>query len=340
MSGDPVLVEVLRGGILESRHRGAYAVMDADGRLVAGAGDLERPRFPRSAMKILQALPLVESGAADAFACTPVELAMACASHNGEPFHVEAAAGLLARLGLGESDLACGPQKPSFGPAARALAAAGEAPCRLHNNCSGKHAGFLTLARHFGAPTRGYERREHPVQQAVFETVAAMAGTTPDMPHGIDGCAAPNPVMPLSALALAMARLAAPDGLSPVRARAAARLRRAMADHPDHVAGTGRACTRLMRACRPGTVVKTGAEGVFTAIAPDLGLGFACKIDDGATRASTVLIAALLDHHGLIREEARRDVADLIETPLTNWNGTAIGLVRMAADWARRPTTP
>ncbi|MDD3446831.1 MAG: asparaginase [Zavarzinia sp.] len=285
-------------------------------------------------MKILQALPFVESGAADAFACTPADLAMACASHNGEDFHVARVSALLDRLGLGEGDLACGAQKPSFRPAARALAEKGEAPCRLHNNCSGKHAGFLALARHLGVATRGYDTRGHPVQQAVFEAVAAMAGQEPEMPFGIDGCSAPNPAMPLLGLARAMARLAVPDDLPPLRATAAARLRQAMADHPELVAGTGRACTRLMRACEPGTVVKTGAEGVFTAIAPDLGLGFACKIDDGATRASEVLIAALLDRFGLIRDEARDGIADLIATPITNRRGEHVGLVRMTPDWS------
>ena len=333
-AANPVLVEVLRGGIVESRHRGAYAVVDGDGRLVAGAGDLERPVFPRSSMKILQAVPLVESGAADRFACTPAELALACASHNGEDLHVATAAGLLSRLGLGEGDLACGAHAPSYGPAAKALAARGEAPCRLHNNCSGKHAGFLTLARHLEVPTGGYEQRGHAVQQMVFEAVAGLADQGIDLPYGIDGCAAPNPALPLRNLALAMARVAAPARLAPVRAAAVTRLCRAMADHPFLIAGTRRACTRLMQACRPGTVVKVGAEAVFIAIDPTQGLGFACKIDDGGTRAAEVLIAHLLDRFHLIRDEARGEIADLLATPLTNWGGTPVGEVRIAPDWA------
>ncbi|PWR21936.1 asparaginase [Zavarzinia compransoris] len=332
-AANPVLVEVLRGGIVESRHRGAYAVVDGDGRLAAAAGDIERPVFPRSSMKILQAVPLVESGAADRFACTAAELALACASHNGEEAHVATAAGLLARLGLGEGDLACGAHAPSHGPAAKALAARGEAPCRLHNNCSGKHAGFLTVARHLGAPVAGYEQRRHPVQQAVFEAVAGLAGQAADLPYGIDGCAAPNPALPLHGLALAMARIAAPAGLAPGRAAAVTRLRQAMAAHPFLVAGSGRACTRLMQAARPGTVVKVGAEGVFIAIAPDPGLGFALKIDDGGTRAAEVLIARLLDRFGLIRDDARATVADLLTTPLANWGGTPVGEIRIAPDW-------
>lgn len=331
---NPVLVEATRGGLVESRHRGAYAVINADGRVVAAQGDIERITFPRSSMKILQALPLVESGAADAFACTPAELALACASHGGEPMHVEAVGTWLARIGRGEADLVCGPQAPYHAPTAEAMIREGRRPCRLHNNCSGKHAGFLTLARHLGAPAAGYDRREHPVQRAVFAAVAGLTGESEDMPFGIDGCAAPAPAFPLRALALAMARIAAPAALPTSRAEAALRLRAAMAEHPELVAGTGRACTRLMRAATPGTVVKVGAEAVYIGILPALGLGLALKIDDGGTRAAELLIAALLDRFALIREEARADVDDLLAPVLRNWAGDAVGTLRLAPDWA------
>ncbi len=331
---NPVLVEVTRGGLVESRHPGAYAVMDAAGRVVAARGDIEAIIFPRSSMKILQALPLVESGAADAFACTPAELALACASHGGEPMHVEAVAAWLARIGQAEHDLACGPHAPYYSPAAEAMIREGRRPCRLHNNCSGKHAGFLTLARHLGAPAAGYTRREHPVQRAVFAAVAGLTGESADMPFGIDGCAAPAPAFPLRALALAMARIAAPDGLPAARAEAALRLRAAMAAHPELVAGTGRACTRLMRAAAPGTVVKVGAEAVYVGILPALGLGLALKIDDGGTRAAELLVAALLDHLGQIRDEARADIADLLAPVLRNGAGDVVGALRLAPDWA------
>ncbi|PWR20194.1 asparaginase [Zavarzinia aquatilis] len=331
---NPVLVEATRGGLVESRHRGAYAVVDAAGRLVAARGEIGRVTFPRSSMKILQAIPLIESGAADAFACTPAELALACASHSGEAMHVEAVGAWLARIGRGEADLVCGPQMPAYVPAAEAMIREGRHPCRLHNNCSGKHAGFLTLARHLGARAAGYNRREHPVQQAVFAAVAGLTGAGEDMAFGIDGCAAPAPALPLQGLALAMARIAAPDGLPPARAEAVSRLRAAMAAHPELVAGTGRACTRLMRAAAPGTVVKVGAEAVYIGILPALGLGLALKIDDGGTRAAELLVAALLDRFGQIRPEARGDIADLLAPLLRNWAGDEVGALRLAPDWA------
>jgi len=330
MTANPILIEVLRGDVVESRHRGAFVVVDAAGKTVLSAGDIERPVFPRSSMKILQAVPLVESGAADAFACTPAELALACASHNGEEIHTRAVAAWLDRLGLTQDDLACAAHTPYYGPSAEALIRAGEKPCRLHNNCSGKHTGFLALAKHMDVPTRGYENRRHAVQEAAFEATASLADQPVDMPFGIDGCAAPNPALPLKSLGLAMARIAAPDGLAPARARSVTRLREAMRAHPYLVAGAGRACTRLMQATLPGTVVKTGAEAAFIGIAPAKGLGFALKIDDGGTRGAETLAANLLDRLGLIEDAHRAGIADLLAPPITNWGGELVGRVRLA----------
>ena len=199
---NPILVQLTRGGRPESRHRGAVAIADAKGRLVWSAGDVETPVFPRSALKMLQTLPLVESGGADAFGLSPRELALACASHSGEPFHVEAVAAWLQRLGLGENDLACGAPTGPDG-----------ALSRLHNNCSGKHSGFLTVARHLGVETKGYEQPDHPVQRLALGAIAAMAGLdAATMPVAIDGCAAPAAALSLHALATAEARLADPVG--------------------------------------------------------------------------------------------------------------------------------
>lgn len=329
MAANPVLIEVLRGGVVESRHRGAFVVIDAAGDVVAAAGDIERPVFPRSSMKILQAVPLVESGAADAFACTPAELALACASHNGEEIHTKAVAAWLARLELDQDDLACAAHTPYYGPSAEALIRAGQKPCRLHNNCSGKHTGFLALARHLGVPTRGYEDRRHAVQEAAFAATAELADQPVEMPWGIDGCAAPNPALPLRALALAMARIADTGGLPPLRARSVTRLREAMRANPYLVAGAGRACTRLMEATLPGTVVKTGAEAAFIGIAPAKGLGFALKIDDGTTRGAETLAANLLDRLGLIEAAGRDGIADLLAPPITNWGGAVVGGIRV-----------
>jgi L-asparaginase II len=244
---NPILVELTRGRWLESRHRGAVAIADASGRLVWSAGDVDRPVFGRSALKMLQALPLIESGAAETFNLSPEELALACASHGGEPFHVEAVAAWLQRIGCDETFLACGAHAPANEAAARALLLEGRAPSRLHNNCSGKHTGFLSLARRLGVDPSGYERPDHPVQRLVLAAVAEMAGLDlASMPVGIDGCTAPAAATPLRALAAAMARIADPSGLSPTRAEAARRLYAAARAHPLYVAGTGRACTAII----------------------------------------------------------------------------------------------
>ncbi|SET61449.1 asparaginase [Oceanicella actignis] len=298
----PVLVELRRGEMTESVHRGIAAVCAPDGALIAAWGDVDRPIYPRSSCKMLQALPLVESGAADRFGLNDERLALACASHNGARMHVARVRAWLADLGLAESDLRCGPQRPDDREERERLRACGCPPDQTHNNCSGKHAGFLTLGRHLGGGSE-YVDPDHPVQRAVAEAFHEMTGQEP-IGYGIDGCSAPNHAARLRGLALAMARMARPEGtLPPARAQAARRLTEAMAAHPELVAGEGRACTELMRAVNGGgrvrAVIKTGAEGVFAAILPELGLGVALKIDDGATRASEAAIAAILVRLGV-----------------------------------------
>ncbi|HEX5077719.1 MAG TPA: asparaginase, partial [Geminicoccaceae bacterium] len=261
---DPVAVLVRRDDEVESLHRVAYAVADAGGALLHYEGDVRRPVFPRSAIKPLQALAMVESGAAERFAVTERELALACASHGGEPMHTEIVAAWLERLGLDASALECGAHPPMYEPAARDLAAHHRPFSALHNNCSGKHAGMLTLALHLGAPTAGYVRPDHPVQQRIGAVLAAMSGAEL-APPGIDGCGVPTHPLPLAALAAAMARFADPDAdLPPARAAACARLRGAMSRHPELVAGAARPCSLIMAAL-PDVLVKTGAEGVYVA---------------------------------------------------------------------------
>ncbi len=192
-SDAPVLVELVRGDLVESRHRGAFAVVDAAGKMVASAGDIERPVYARSAVKPLQALPLVESGAADRFGLGVEELALACASHAGTPLHVAKVASFLARAGLAAADLECGGHLPTDLASAQALIRAGEAPSPLHNNCSGKHAGFLATARHLGEAIRGYIEFDHPVQQRVLAAMGGMTGLDlTRAPRGRDGCGIPT----------------------------------------------------------------------------------------------------------------------------------------------------
>jgi L-asparaginase II len=326
---NPILVHVTRGDLIESIHRGAIAIADASGALTHVLGNVERPVYPRSSLKPIQALPLVESGAADAFGLSEEEIALACASHSGEPMHTTRVAAWLKRIGCSETDLACGPHPVRYEPVWRDMVCSGEQPTRIHNNCSGKHTGFLTLARHLGAPIAGYEGHDHPVQVAVARSLADLAGVDEAMPWGVDGCAAPNFALPLSGFARALAKLANPRGLTQTRADAARRIVKAMAAHPELVSGSGRACAVLMRAGKGRVAVKTGAEGVFAAIIPEAGLGIALKIDDGATRASETVIAALLEKLGLLHGDA--DALALARAPVTNTRDATVGERRPAA---------
>lgn len=330
---NPVLVEVLRGNAVESRHRGAIAIVDASGRKVAGLGDTARPVFPRSAVKALQALPLVESGAADALDLEPAELALACASHNGEEVHVNAARVMLLKAGLEEDALECGNQWPSRMQDVAAIHRADATPCPLHNNCSGKHAGFLGLARTLGAPTRGYVEPDHPVQIEVRAAIEEMAGVSlKDMARGTDGCSIPTYAMPLEAAALAFARLGTGEGLSPLRAEAVERLYNACVDNAFMVAGSERFCTEVMRTFRGRVFVKTGAEGVFTCSIPEKGIGIALKCEDGATRAAETMMAAVIDALIDKDEDETAGLAPWLAPRLTNWTGRHVGDIRAASD--------
>ena len=325
---NPVLVEVTRGSLVESFHRGAVAVSDARGRLVAAIGDVERPIFPRSALKPVQAMVLVESGAADAFQISEEELALACASHSGEVMHTSRVLAWLDRIGCAVVELACGPQRPGHEPTASMMIKEGVKWTELHNNCSGKHTGFMTAARHLGAPVAGYQLHDHPVQRAVETTLKDMAGLSGDLPWGVDGCTVPNFALPLAGIARAMAQFADTNALSSGRASACGRIVRAMTTYPELVAGTGRACTTIMRDT-PNVAVKTGAEGVYIATLPRLGYGVAIKMDDGGTRASETAIAAILIALGAAPKDGA--TAILARAKVLNTRGVAVG-ERCAAD--------
>jgi L-asparaginase II len=318
MISPPLLVEVTRGGNVESVHRGHAVVTDADGRTIAAWGEPDRLAFPRSALKPVQALPLVETGAAAAFGLGSEELALATASHSGEPMHTERVAAWLARLTLSAADLECGAHAPA-GEAVRG-------PWNpLHNNCSGKHAGFLTVARHLGVPSRGYIDRAHPVQQLVTAAIHDLTDTRPETtPAGIDGCGIPTFALPLTALATAMARLATPKVLDGARADAARAIVAAMRRHPELVAGSGRLCSEIMRNI-PDIAVKGGAEGCYTAIIPAQGWGIALKIEDGAKRGAEVAILAVLRRIGVLAADA---LPDWQEQALVNAAGKRVGVVR------------
>ncbi len=326
--GNPALVEVVRGGLVESRHCGAIAVVDSEGRRVLALGDVETPVYPRSAIKALQALVLVETGAADRYGLGAEELALACASHGGEEGHVATATRMLTLAGLDAMALKCGTHWPLHQASAQALARAGGAASALHNNCSGKHAGFLCAACALDADRGSYVEAAHPVQREVKATLENLGGIMiPDSARAIDGCSVPTWAIPLASIARAFARFGTGAGLAPKRAEAARRLRAACAEKPWFVAGTARFCTEIMTKFGARVYVKSGAEGMCCAALPELGLGIAVKCDDGAGRAGEVMMAATIAR--LLKSDADRVALEkFIRPPLRNWNGIAVGEIR------------
>ncbi len=322
-----VRVEVTRGAWVESSHRVHVAVVGADGTVRARAGDPDTFVFARSSVKPIQALPLVADGVVSAFGLTEEELALCCASHNAEPRHVELATSILRKVGLDESALACGPHPPYHEPAAKTLVAGGHEPGRIHNNCSGKHAGMLALARHHGWPVEGYHEPDHPVQRRMLEEVTRWTGTDPgDVRTATDGCGVVTFGVPLRGLALAFARLAHEAEKGP--GTAAGRIVAAMTTHPYFVAGTGRLCTELMRVANGRLVAKTGAEGVYAVGVPSDGLGVALKVTDGAKRASEPALLALLRELGVLTDADVASLAAFAAPVVRNTRDEDVGAIR------------
>jgi len=328
------LIEIWRGPICESRHRGHAVVWDGRGGMVAAWGNPDAVILPRSACKMIQAPPLVESGAARDYGLTDAQLALSCASHQGAAVHTDMVAAWLGNLGLNpEAALRCGPQEPNDRPARDGLIRAHQDPGQIHNNCSGKHSGFLTLASHLGGGP-DYIDLDHPVQRAVL---AAFEEVTDEPSAGCatDGCSAPNHATSITGMARAMAKFATATGSGDARDTAMAHLTRAMASHPHLVAGEGRACTHLMRAMNGRVAVKTGAEAVFVAIVPETGMGAAVKIEDGGTRAAEATITQILIGMGVL--EADHPVArQYTHGPIRNRCGIETGYLQPDAslsDW-------
>lgn len=329
----PLVVEVTRGPIVESRHAVRAAVVDVDGRLVASFGDAEEPVFPRSAIKAMQALSLVETGAADAFGLGTEQLALACASHSGEPKHTERVAAWLQRIGCGVEDLECGPQWPKPEAEVHAMVRTDLAPTAVHNNCSGKHTGMLTQARHMGEPTRGYTAPEHPMQRRILATIAALCGLAEaKIVLGTDGCSLPAVALPLESFARGLAEIASPGKQSAGRAEACRRLIAAQIAHPDLVAGTGRFDTAFMTAMGGRAASKSGAEGVQVAMLPERGIGIAVKAEDGAGRAAEIGLIDVMDRLGLLDDGERERLRNLTRPAIRNWAGLLVGEIRPARD--------
>ncbi len=327
MSSGVGIVEVRRGGLVESRHRVSAALIDEQGRLLAHVGDPELVSFFRSAAKPFQALPLVADSVTEAFAFSDAELAICCASHSGEPLHVETVLGLLRRVGCSEDDLECGPHPPFHQPSAEALRREGRPPTRVHNNCSGKHTGMLAWSRHMGVETVGYRRADHPVQLRIRRQIAELTGTPSDrLQAAVDGCGVVTYAQPLNGMAAAFARLvgsAERDAASP-----AGRVVRAMTGQPYYVGGSGRLSTRLMQTTGGRLLAKYGAEAVMCLADRERRWGAAVKIEDGQKRAVGPAVVEFLAQAGLLSEGEQQALGEEHVTPVLNTRGEVVGELR------------
>jgi L-asparaginase II len=333
-------VELVHGEHVESRHRGAAIVVESSGRVLDSWGDTRALCCVRSALKPLQTLALIETGAAEAFDLGAAELALACGSHNGEAVHVEAVRSWLHRLGLSEDDLACGAHGPMHAATRDDLIRSGRCATRAVNGCSGKHAGFLSIARHLGAAPGDCCALDHAVQRRVFEIVAEMADMAHrDLRFNVDFCNAPNVFAPLECLAHAFARMtdvhaAGTHGL------AAARVLDGMASRPDLVAGTDRLCTDLCRATGGTVVGKSGAEGAYVSFLRARRCAVLVKIDDGAQRAAEVLTCNVLRNLGVLDDAAVAKLERYLVTPVLSSTGEPIGAVCPRIVGSREPDSP
>ena len=330
---NPILTRVWRGDFVESQHRGAWVLVNSAGDVIEGAGDWAHPYFARSSLKSLQALPLIESGAAERFGYSAEELALAVASHSGEPCHTERVEALLGRLGLAESDLRCGGQKPEDSATRLAMIRAGTQPGQLHNNCSGKHAGFLALALHLGVDPARYIDPQSESQLMIRQAVMEMAGL--DEAHltmAIDGCSAPTFRMPLTSLATALARVTNPEGLAAERSAACQRITDAVAAHPELVAGsTGRLCTDLSRVSEGRLFPKIGGEAVYVVGVRGADRALAVKIDDGGLRGMHALVVRLLERFEFLSADQVAALDGWRAGAVRNWAKLEVGRVEVCA---------
>lgn len=332
MDVSPRLLVVRRGKKEESFHRGRAVVVNEAGERILSIGDVEAAVFPRSCLKPIQALPLVASGAADRYSLSDAEIALACGSHGGSPLHVATAQSILKKIGSSCDALECGVHWPLDSGESRALAARREEPTVLHNNCSGKHCGFLAVGAVRSLDVAGYTNASHPVMREVTKAISLMTGVELDESQAcIDGCAIPAFSMPLVSIAAGFARLGTGEGLSTVLARAAERIRTAVVQNPIMLSGAGRIDTLITEVCQGEVFVKSGAEGVMAASIPALGYGLAVKIDDGAQRAATAVMAHLLlqmlQKHSLTTPKAVEMLKRYARFQIKNWNGTDIGSI-------------
>ncbi|MDN7242921.1 asparaginase [Planococcus sp. N028] len=320
------VVEVSRGALVESLHRGHVAVVNAKNELLYSVGNPHEVIYARSSMKPLQAIPIVETGAADHYGFDNADLSLACASHNGEDQHTTRVQAILDRTGLSVADLQCGTHNPKLEAAYEALIKSGEPLTAIYNNCSGKHSGMLATARHMKESTADYYKLDHPVQQRILEVISDLTEVpVDDIAIGVDGCGVPVHAVPLENLALSFAKMADPSGLPEKRRDAVRKITTAMAAEPEMVGGTERFCTDFMHAMNGRMFAKAGAEGVYCIGDSETGIGIALKIEDGNARATSAVALEVLSQLGLLTDEQREQLHDYHYPPLENARKEKIG---------------
>jgi len=335
---NPILVEIYRGEVLESFHRGVICVVDRDGKLIYEQGDIHQLCYPRSALKFFQQIPLISSGAADAFRFTEEELAVMCGSHNGEAEHLRVVNSILNKIGLDSSALLCGAQYPSDRRSANALIAAGKKPEAIHNNCSGKHAGFLAYSLFLGADIKEYLKPNHPTQIEIRRIVAqfhSMDATK--MQVALDGCSAPIYAIPVYEQALAYMRLSHPDFADEATSTACLRLIQAARKHPFLIAGSGRYCSDLIQQCESQLIGKTGAEGIYSLSFHQEILGACIKIDDGKMLPQYNVAQKLVEQSGLFSQEQLAPLQPYLSSTIRNFNKWETGRIQVNEEILNRP---
>jgi L-asparaginase II len=331
---NPILVEVIRNGVVESKHSGSAVVVNTDGEVVYAIGDYQRHIYPRSAIKPLQAIPLLESGAAEHFDLSDKEIALACASHNSEDIHVNAVKQWLNKLELNVDSLECGAALPSYRAAAHHMIANGVKASKAHHNCSGKHCGMLTIASHLLPQVGGYSAHSHIVQQIWMNTLSELIDEDVSKMHWEqDGCGLPAIYMPMLKLAQAFSRFADTEKQPGARGSSMKKILSSLAQYPEMIAGSERCCTAVIKETKAKVIVKTGAEAVFAGVIPHLKLGFALKIDDGATRASEVALGALLSKVSAIDEQEKQRLNVFFEPKIVNSVNHQTGIIKASNAW-------
>jgi len=321
-----LIAQILRGQTVESSHLIDAVVVDSRGKVVESFGQISNPTFPRSAIKMIQALALLESGASDAFALSLKRISLACASHQGEEIHTSEVRDWLDKIGLSSSSFECGAHYPYDEQTKFKMIRENQKPSALHNNCSGKHCGMLTTALFLKENPAGYSKYDHPVQVRLRKILGELAGINYDLaPWGIDGCGIPTYAIPLEKMAVSMSALLAESDSSSVRKQAAQHILQAVTAEPEMISGTKGLCSKIIRISNGRSIAKTGAEGIYAGLIPAQGLAMALKVRDGATRAAELAAVHLLQKFKGLNESETSQVLPLTDAVLTNWSGTKIG---------------